>query len=159
MAGLLLFSLLALTVEQGNWQQRFELWKIRVLEVLDPPGVMPTPIPFTPPVVTIEEDVTPEIIPPEVTPVSDKLQLPEKYALPQPAFEGQDWNNCGPAALAILLHSFEWQGDQTTISRVIKPLQEDKNVNIEELAGYVNENVPDRQAIFRVGGNIFLLNR
>jgi hypothetical protein len=66
----------------------------------------------------------------------------------------QDWNNCGPATLALALRYWGWQGDQFTISQEIRPKRQDKNVNVEELTGYVNQSVEGLQAEVRVGGNL-----
>ncbi|MRR29151.1 hypothetical protein EG834_02180, partial [bacterium] len=66
----------------------------------------------------------------------------------------QDWNNCGPATLALGLRYWGWQGDQFTISEVVRPMRQDKNVNIEELAGYVNTSAEGLQAEVRTGGDL-----
>ncbi|MDP3450401.1 MAG: hypothetical protein Q8R87_07450, partial [Anaerolineaceae bacterium] len=63
-----------------------------------------------------------------------------------PQRDYQDWNNCGPATLALGLRYWGWQGDQFTISEAIRPERQDKNVNIEELAAYVNGSVEGLQA-------------
>jgi tetratricopeptide (TPR) repeat protein len=89
--------------------------------------------------------------------------LPAAVVLPAPAFnprrDYQDWNNCGPATLALGLRYWGWQGDQFTISEVIRPKRQDKNVNIEELAGYVNGSTQNLQAELRVGGDSVLLQK
>jgi tetratricopeptide (TPR) repeat protein len=74
-----------------------------------------------------------------------------------PQRDYQDWNNCGPATLALGLRYWGWQGDQFTISEAIRPERQDKNVNIEELAAYVNGSVEGLQAEVRVGGDLTLL--
>ncbi|MHB8086625.1 MAG: C39 family peptidase [Anaerolineaceae bacterium] len=87
--------------------------------------------------------------------------LPGAVTLPPPSFnpqrDYQDWNNCGPATLALGLRYWGWQGDQFTISEVIRPKRQDKNVNIEELAGYVNQTVQGLKAEVRVGGDLAVL--
>ncbi len=89
--------------------------------------------------------------------------LPAATILPVPAFDPkhdyQDWNNCGPATLALALRYWGWLGDQFTISEVIRPKRQDKNVNIDELAGYVNASAAGLQAEVRVGGSQALLER
>ncbi|PKN99237.1 MAG: hypothetical protein CVU42_08260 [Chloroflexi bacterium HGW-Chloroflexi-4] len=95
------------------------------------------------------------------TPPQTKLELPISIVLPAPAFnpqqDYQDWNNCGPATLALGLRYWGWQGDQFTISDLIRPKRSDKNVNIEELAGYVNQSTDELQAEVRMGGNVAAL--
>lgn len=91
--------------------------------------------------------------------------LPVSVALPSPAFnprkDYQDWNNCGPATLALGLRYWGWEGDQFTISEVIRPKRQDKNVNIEEMAQYVNEYADglaeELRAEVRIGGDPPLL--
>lgn len=89
--------------------------------------------------------------------------LPASTVLPAPAFDPhkdyQDWNNCGPATLALALRFWGWQGDQFTISEVVRPKRQDKNVNIDELAGYVNASAAGLQVEVRVGGDQALLER
>lgn len=90
-----------------------------------------------------------------------KMTLPASVVLPAPAFnprkDYQDWNNCGPATLALGLRYWGWKGDQFTISDVVRPKRQDKNVNIEELAQYVNQNTDGLQAEVRMGGDEALL--
>jgi tetratricopeptide (TPR) repeat protein len=74
--------------------------------------------------------------------------------LDSPAYEKEDLNNCGPAALAMNLKFFGWQGDQFTISDVIKPIRGDRNVNVEELQFYVRNYAGYLKTEFRVGGTI-----
>ena len=88
--------------------------------------------------------------PPTATPT----QLPASVALPAPGWEKQDWNNCGPATLALGLRFFGWGGDQFTISDLLKPDRGDKNVNVEELVYYVRTQAGWLNADFRVDGTI-----
>lgn len=71
----------------------------------------------------------------------------------------QDWNNCGPASLALYLRYYGWGGDQFTISSVIKPIRADRNVNIDELQYYVRTQAGWLNAEYRVGGTLDLLKR
>lgn len=48
----------------------------------------------------------------------------------------QTWNNCGPATLAMNLSYFGRQVSQADIASVLRPYEDDKNVNPEELAAY-----------------------
>jgi tetratricopeptide (TPR) repeat protein len=99
----------------------------------------PTPVPFSP------------------TPSPSPTALPERASLPAPAWEKQDWNNCGPAALAMYLRFYGWEGDQFTISDLLKPVREDRNVNVEELAYYARTRAGWLQTQYRVGGDLQLL--
>src|SRR3989304_2450883 len=78
--------------------------------------------------------------------------IPAAVRLPAPQWEKQDWNNCGPATLALGLRYYGWEGDQFTISDLLKPDRGDKNVNVEELVYYVRTRAGWLSADFRVGG-------
>lgn len=90
---------------------------------------------------------------PTSTPIPDAAQLPA------PEWEKQDWNNCGPATLALGLRSFGWEGDQFDVSDLLKPDRGDKNVNVEELVYYVRTRAGWLEADFRVGGDFEVLER
>jgi len=89
--------------------------------------------------------------------------LPAAKRLPSPLFDPkkdyQDWNNCGPATLALMLRYWGWQGDQYDISQVVKPKDHDKNVNAEELARYVEEEMTELHAVIRIGGDLTRLKQ
>lgn len=88
--------------------------------------------------------------------------LPSSKFLPPPAFDAkndyQAWNNCGPATLALALRYWGWQGDQYTVAAVVKPSEQDKNVNIEELAGYASREA-GLETVIRVAGDLATLKR
>ena len=90
----------------------------------------------------------------ESAPTPSPTALPATVSLTTPTWEKQDWNNCGPATLALNLRFYGWEGDQFTISDLLKPDRGDKNVNIEELAFYVRTQAGWLSADFRVGGTI-----
>jgi tetratricopeptide (TPR) repeat protein len=94
---------------------------------------------------------TPQV---SATPAPTATALPQSVSLTAPAWEKQDWNNCGPATLALALRMFGWEGDQFDISDLLKPDRGDKNVNIEELVYYVRNRAGWLNADFRVGGTI-----
>jgi tetratricopeptide (TPR) repeat protein len=104
--------------------------------------VSPTPRPAT---------ATPGVA---MTPTATATPLPDSVALPSPKWEKQDWNNCGPATLALALRMFGWSGDQFDISRLLKPDRGDKNVNVEELVYYVRTQAGWLNADYRVGGTV-----
>ena len=97
---------------------------------------------------------TPTLIP---TPIPAQLQLaPPAY---DEVRDKQDLNNCGPATLALNLRFFGWEGNQYDISRVIKPSDDDRNVNVEELAYYVRTKTGWLNVEYRVGGDLETLKR
>jgi tetratricopeptide (TPR) repeat protein len=142
---------------------------------LDPVGEVPTPLPM--PVVHITHEATAvptQTMVPAITalaeptaeaPANSPTPMPSPTALPQtvkltaPAFERQDWNACGPATLAMHLRMYGWEGDQFTVSEEIKANRRDRNVNVEELAAYVINSVPELNVQYRVGGDVEMLRR
>ena len=108
--------------------------------------------------------VTPTIVntpspTPTLGPTFTPTPLPDKVELSAPKWEKQEVNNCGPATLSMHLRYYGWEGNQTTISSLIKPKSEDRNVNVEELVAYVNTEVPGLEIQYRVGGDIDTLRR
>jgi tetratricopeptide (TPR) repeat protein len=101
---------------------------------------------------TLSETSIPATVP-AVTPTP----LPSRVILDSPEWEKQDWNNCGPATLALGLRWFGWEGDQFSISDLLKPERGDKNVNVEELIFYVRNRAGWLNADFRVGGDLVIL--
>jgi tetratricopeptide (TPR) repeat protein len=99
---------------------------------------------------------TPQVSP---TPAPSPTPMPQQVSLPAPEWEKQDWNNCGPATLALALRMFGWTGDQFEISDLLKPDRGDKNVNVEELVYYVRTRAGWLNADFRVGGTLDGLKR
>ncbi|MFN2197212.1 MAG: C39 family peptidase [Anaerolineales bacterium] len=96
---------------------------------------------------------------PTATQTPSPTPLPQSVSLPAPAWEKQDINNCGPAALTMHLRYYGWEGDQFDISDLIKPVREDRNVNVEELVQYVRTRAGWLNAEFRVGGTLPLLKQ
>ncbi len=150
-------------------EERVNLLNVWVRGSLFPVGDLPTAAQASP--LTVEESLdilqiaSTEPITQErqSQPVTTQSALPVSQRLEPPAFDPtkdyQDWNNCGPATLALGLRFWGWQGDQHTIQAVIKPSREDKNVNADELAAYVLQQVPGLQAEVRVGGDLNTLKR
>ena len=134
------------------------------------PGLLATPVIWTTPAPTLvptgntekiarepTREAGPTVAPqPTITPTS----IPDRFLLPPPEYrlgDAQDWNNCGPAALALSLRFYGWEGDQYTISDEIKPIRADRNVNVDDLTAYVSRNLSWLRAEYRVGGDIELL--
>jgi len=109
--------------------------------------ITPTPLSYTPQA--------------EVMATSTAAPLPAQVTLPAPAFEDEKKfpNNCGPATLTMALRFYGWSGDQFTISKVIKPNPDDRNVNPDELVWWVRNNPGGLglKAESRVNGNLTLL--
>jgi len=103
-----------------------------------------TPDPSTP-------TPTPEKSP---TPTPTPTPLPGQAKLEPPVYEKQDMNNCGPATLTMFLRMYGWEGDQFAISDQIKPIPQDRNVNIDELFNFTLHNINWLQTGFRVGGTV-----
>jgi len=70
----------------------------------------------------------------------------------------QDWNNCGPATLAMALTFFGMNVTQADTASILKPNPEDRNVSPNEMASYVIEQTPF-QAISRANGTRGTLRR
>ena len=115
---------------------------------------LPTATPL--PTATRALTPTPEHTP---TPQPSPTPLPAVISLTAPEWEKQDINNCGPAALSMYLRYYGWEGDQETITEVIKPFREDRNVNVEELAYFVRNYAGWLNVQYRVGGDLETLKR
>ncbi len=141
---------------------RFEVAKTYAKNVLNPVGAMPTAIPNP---TGTKNPVTPTIIPTLVTvetPIPARPTLPPLPAqafLNSPPYEKQTPNNCGPAALSMMLQIFGWNGTQKDISAVIKPVVGDRNVNPEEMAYWVRNYAGWLRIEYRVGGDLETLKR
>ncbi len=79
--------------------------------------------------------------------------------MPDPKYELQGINNCGPATLTMALRMYGWQGTQDDIAKIIKPVPQDRNVNPDELRYFVLTQAGWLRAEFRVAGNVNLLKQ
>ncbi|GAB4450880.1 MAG: hypothetical protein OHK0041_13310 [Anaerolineales bacterium] len=159
-AGLLALGILFLQIPAVNerlaW--RYEVAKTYLRNVLNPVGAVPTAIPnpaiaaTLPPTETAVP--TQQALETEAVPTSTLEPLPAQAFLASPPYEKQTANNCGPAALSMMLHMFGWNGSQKDISEVIKPVNGDRNVNPEELAYWVRNYAGWLRVEYRVGGDI-----
>ncbi|PKO06394.1 MAG: hypothetical protein CVU41_06640 [Chloroflexi bacterium HGW-Chloroflexi-3] len=164
----LLILLLGLNL-RSSW--RWEVFQTYVRGVLNPVSSIPTavqiateknrtPIPVMPSTtITATRPAVTEIpvVVQTALPTPTSTPIPERVLLSSPGYEKQDINNCGPATLAMYLRYYGWQGDQFIISDLIKPIPQDRNVNVEELDHYVRNYAGWLQTIYRVGGDIELL--
>ncbi len=141
---------------------RYEVARTYIRNVLNPVGNVPTAIPpptgtpsLASPTVPVSPTVPIEAATPTIIPATATLAPPPAQAfLSSPPYEKQLPNNCGPAALSMMLHMFGWTGDQKTISDVIKPVNGDRNVNPEELAYWVHNFAGWLRMEYRVGGDL-----
>ncbi len=177
--------ILSLLIYQVPWvKQRLE-WRLDIARtyvrgMFQTAGSVPTPvsratliIPAGSPTPTIKPETwtptpdfesgtpTPGLLPTQhtisPTPTLTASPIPEEVELAPMIWEKQDWNNCGPAALSILLNYYGWQGDQYTIAASLKPRREDRNVNVEELVYYARNYAGWLQTFYRVGGDTGML--
>lgn len=180
LAGLTIALLLGMIIYRTPIIQKHLSWRVDAAATLlrtliFPIGAMPTPVLAEPRVEIItrtalptqnqssRQQSTPLPVTPTIlftpTPTPTEAPLPQQVSLPAPAYERQDWNSCGPAALAMILHFYGWEGSQEDINTLIKPLRADRNVNIDELTSYVNQQTSGLRAEYRVGGDTTLLRK
>jgi tetratricopeptide (TPR) repeat protein len=160
---------------------RAVFWRMKIIStyldsVFNPVGKFPTPVVRSQSVlITDLPSLTPEVLtetpqplltptlPMLPTPTAIPTPLPSSASLNPPPYDPirdkEDFNNCGPATLALALRIYGWKGDQYDISKVIKPNRDDSNVNVEELVYYVRTQAGWLNAEFRVGGNIDTLRK
>ncbi len=142
---------------------RLEVFQIYVKNTVNPLGPVPTalpvtPIPATPTLARTNTPVSVQLTP-SITPTATFPPLPAQAAMTSPPYEKQTANNCGPATLSMALHMYGWEGKQSDISDLIKPISGDRNVNPEELRYFVRTQAGWLNMEYRVGGNIELLKR
>jgi len=149
---------------QNRWLWRWERLRVYAQGILDP--VQPPPTPLPQPAIAVTRHPTPaqtssvsQELQPTPTSTPTPLVLPNAVTLPAPRWERQDINNCGPAALAMYLRYYGWEGDQFDIAGLVKPQRDDRNVNVDELAYYVRTRAGWLNIEYRVGGDLTLLKR
>ncbi len=145
---------------------RVELVTTYLRGVISPAGAMPTPLPQPTEValatatVTLTPTITPSPTPgPTPTPLPTPTPIPGAVSLPPGAYEKQGPNECGPTTLANYLHFYGWTGTKDDITAVVKPLEEDRNVNVEELIYFVSTHAGWLRSEFRVGGDLTRLKQ
>ena len=145
------------------WRVDLALTYIRGM--VKPPSGIPTPFPQ--PTQTLAPTTTVTPIPTRIatrpgttsTRLPSPTPFPAQVSLPAPVYETQDWNNCGPATLTMYLRFYGWKGGQTDISKIIRPVQDDRNVSVEELGYYVRNNAGWLSIEYRVGGTVDTLRK
>lgn len=169
--GLIVFAILLYQIPAINsrlsW--RFEVARTYVRNVLHPVGNVPTAIPqpanTVAPTIAIQPTQTNDpqgasgVVTTIIPPTPTLAPPPAQAFLNSPPYEKQTANNCGPAALSMMLHMFGWNGSQKDISDVIKPVNGDRNVNPEEMAFWVRNYAGWLRIEYRVGGDLETLKR
>lgn len=100
----------------------------------------------------------PPTLEPSATPTPVPTPIPAKVVLSGIVHEYQQFNNCGPANLAMALSYWGWQGDQRDTRAFLRPNREvdDKNVMPAEMVAFIQQST-NLKAMTRVGGDIDLL--
>lgn len=128
-----------------------------VIEVIEPTATVS-------PVQSVESAsiLEPTAVPPTATsspvPTATAVPIPAAARLEGVQHQFQDWNNCGPATMAMTLSYFDLFVTQSDTAAVLKPNPEDRNVSPYEMAAYVNEQT-QFQAISRVNGRLETLKQ
>ncbi len=164
LAGLFLLAILVYQIPavKSRLDWRIEVFQIYVKNVIDPVGPVPTALPVTPQAVTSTPAPTQTAMAqsePTLTPTATFAPLPPQASIKSPEYEKQTPNNCGPATLSMALQLYGWDGNQTMISDVVKPVTGDRNVNPEELRYYVRTQAGWLNLEYRVGGDLNLIKR
>ena len=97
---------------------------------------------------------------PTFTPTIVPTPIPASASLSGIRHEYQQFNNCAPASLSMVLSYWGWTGDQFETRAYLRPnfATDDKNVNPFEIVDYVEKNT-GYDALWRVGGDLTLLKR
>ncbi|HEU0296631.1 MAG TPA: C39 family peptidase [Anaerolineales bacterium] len=104
-----------------------------------------------------ERLTTPSLTPfPSLTPTA----IPSQAKLSGLRHEYQQFNNCAPANLSMVMSYWGWQGDQFETRAYLRPSYaiDDKNVNPFEIVDFVQAQT-EYQALWRVGGDLSLLKQ
>ena len=86
--------------------------------------------------------------------------IPASASLSGIRHEYQQFNNCAPASLSMVMSYWGWTGNQIETRAYLRPNFEadDKNVNPFEIVDYVEKNT-QYDALWRVGGDLEVLKR
>jgi len=102
----------------------------------------------------------PETPSPTPFPSFTPTAIPSQAKLNGIRHEYQQFNNCAPANLAMVMSYWGWQGDQFETRAYLRPSYsiDDKNVNPFEIVDFV-EKYTGYDALWRVGGDLSLLKQ
>jgi len=137
------------------------------LSILLTPTATPTiNLPATNTAIPASDEYTPtpeatETLPPTFTPIPPtptKVPIPPQARLEGINHKFQEWNNCGPATLAMTLSYFDIPARQSDTATFLKPSPEDRNVSPHEMVAYVKEET-ELEALFRVNGDQHTIRR
>lgn len=146
-------------------------WRVELAEsylrgVVNPVKKLPTSLPQPRVAVTSRPTETPVSVAtmtptpgPTPTATPSPTPLPQSINLTAPAWEKQEPNNCGPATLTMYLRYYGWEGNQTDIAELLKPVRQDRNVNVEEIIFYARTRAGWLNVEYRVGGNLEVLKK
>ena len=97
---------------------------------------------------------------PSPTPSLVPTPIPASISLTGIRHEYQQFNNCAPASLSMVMSYWGWTGSQFDTRAYLRPNFEadDKNVNPFEIVDYVEKNTA-YDALWRVGGDLTLLKQ
>jgi hypothetical protein len=120
-------------------------------------AMAPTPTQTLEPSITPTNFVssTPTVTP---SPTPTPTPIPDSVRLRGVVHEFEQFNNCGPATLAMALSYWGWEGDQNDTAAYLKPVQEDRNVMPYEMTDYVRTQT-SFNAIVRSGGDLEIIKK
>jgi tetratricopeptide (TPR) repeat protein len=84
--------------------------------------------------------------------------IPPRIVLEGMEVIAQQFNNCGPANLTMVLNFHQQGFNQTEVGNSLKPSYDDRNVSPDEMVAYV-QNATQLEADYYSGGDIELLKR
>lgn len=95
---------------------------------------------------------------PTMTPTQTAVPIPASFRLEGFQHQFQDWNNCGPATMAMTMSYFGLGLSQYDTAAFLKPNPEDRNVSPYEMVNYVN-NETSYSALTRTNGTVETVKR
>lgn len=112
---------------------------------------------------TLEPTVTPtNYVSPTPTPTASPTPapttIPNAKQLDGVVYQGQAFNNCGPANLSMALSYWGWAGDQYATGNWLRPNPRDRNVMPYEMANYVRAET-NFNVIIRYGGDLEMIKK
>ena len=118
------------------------------------PSPTPTSAPDQPTATTEPPTATPTAVPPTETPVP----LPVSHFIRGLENIPQQFNNCGPANMTIVLRFHGLDVAQESVAEYLKPNKNDRNVSAWQISDYVNEETALKSTVHS-GGTLELLKR